>query len=48
MTIEYLGDWKTMQPRALDGEQQDLDGGVEREPVIERALRDHCKVMCIK
>jgi len=37
-----------MQPRALDGEQQDLDGGVEREPVIERALRDHCKVMCIK
>jgi len=48
VTREYLDDWKTVQPRTLDGEPQDLDRGVEGEPVIERALLDHCMVMCIK
>jgi hypothetical protein len=37
-----------MQPRTLDGELQDLDGGVEGGPVIERALRGHCMGLFIK
>ena len=37
-----------MEPRTLDGELQDLDGGVQGERVIERALRGHCIVLCIK
>jgi len=48
VTTECLVDWKTMEPRTLDGELQDLDGGVQGEPVIERALRGHCIVLCIK
>ena len=48
MTTECLDEWKTMKPRTVDGEPQDLDGGVEGEPVIERALRGHCIVLYIK
>jgi hypothetical protein len=32
----------------MDGEPHDLDGGVEGERVIERALLGRCMVLCIK